>query len=290
VSAGTLFEPTAFVPRFDDDAAFKGASIGLTGARGVLGSLLGERLRQRHISTLDFPGDVTDEPALAAWFGAHRFSHFLHFAALVPVGQVEADPLRAYQANVIGTFNICRQLALTQPDCWLFQCSSSHVYQPTACAAGIAEDGATIPQTFYGITKLAAEQVVATLLGKLERGYCIGRVFSFSHERQAEPYLVPSLRRKIRELPDDATLQLDNPASVRDIQDASEVIEVILHLAARRAQGTVNIGTGTGRSVRDIALAVATQLGRSIAISGVDRDAPGCLVADTHRLQQLLAH
>jgi nucleoside-diphosphate-sugar epimerase len=272
-----------------DYALFRGQSVGLSGHRGVLGSILQAQLQQQRIAVHAYPGNINDVAALTTWFSAQRLSHFFHFAALVPVTLVEKDPLLAYQTNVIGTFNICQQLQRTQRGCWLFHCSSSHVYQATATAVVIDENAPLQPQTYYGVTKLAAERVVTELLGKLALPYCIGRIFSFSHASQAEPYLVPTLRRRITELAEGATLEVVNPAAVRDIQDAETVVECILQLAQRATRGIVNIGTGTGLSVRDIALAVARQLGKPIHVRGVDRDAGGSLIANTHRLRAALA-
>ena len=73
----------------------------------------------------------------------HRCRYFFHFAALVPVTAVESDPVLAFQTNVVGTFNVCKQLLATQKNCWLFQCSSSHVYEPAADSRPIAEDAPT---------------------------------------------------------------------------------------------------------------------------------------------------
>jgi len=289
LGAASLFDRPGFVPEPGDFGAWRGATLGLTGARGVLGGLLRERLERHAIRHEAYAGDVNDAASLAAWFAGRKFSHFFHFAALVPVGQVESDPLRAYETNAIGTFQVCRQLALTQPDCWLFHCSSSHVYQPTGNPDPISEEGAVLPATFYGETKLAAERVVTVLCGKLQRPYCIGRVFSFTHSRQGASYLVPNLRERIAALPDGATLEIQNPASIRDIQDAEYVIDAILALAERRAAGIINIGTGVGLTVREIALRVAQSLGRQISVSGVDRGKPTALIADTTRLRGLLA-
>lgn len=283
------FTGADFVAEYTDFPAFRGQVVGLTGARGILGRILKQRLDQHGIQTAAYPGDVNDGEALAAWFASHRFRLFFHFAALVPVAAVEGDPLLAFQTNVVGTFNVCKQLLKEQPGCWFFHCSSSHVYQPTSAPTAISEDAPKIPPTFYGATKLAAERVVETLMGKLQAPYCVGRVFSFTHAQQAPPYLVPSLRRSIAALPDGDALEIDNPSSVRDIQDAEAVIDVILHLARRAAVGTVNIGTGRGRTVSDIALAIAQALGKKIRVTGVDRAHPGSLIADTTRLRSLLA-
>ena len=289
MSGPRAFERPAFIAEFRDYAALRGQRIGLTGQRGVLGGILSERCAAQGIACESYAGDVNDAAALADWFAGRSFSRFYHFAALVPVTQVEADPLLAYQTNVIGTYNVCRQLLLTQRDCWLFHCSSSHVYQPTTAPVPISEHGPLAPQSFYGTTKLAAEDVVRTLLTRLRVPHCIGRVFSFTHARQAPPYLVPNLRQRISALPAGAALQVDNPSAVRDIQDAEFVIDAILQLTRRGACGTVNIGTGAGRSVREIALAVAQELGRQIEVTGTDREPAGSLIADTTRLRGLLA-
>ena len=289
MSSTDPFARSPLIPEFVDYAAFAGRCVGLTGARGLLGSLVAARLAAHGVEVAAYPGDVNDEAALGAWFNGARCSHFLHFAAVVPVTQVDADPLLAFQTNVIGSFNVCKQLWRTQRDCWLFHCSTSHVYEPTAAAVPIAEDAPTRPPGYYGATKLAAERVVDTLMKQLGARYCIGRVFSYTHARQRPPYLVPSLRQKIAELPAGAALEIDNPSAVRDIQDAEQIVDAILQLARRGATGTVNIGTGVGVSVRDIAHAIARSLGRTITVGGGDRTAPGALVADTTRLRALLA-
>ena len=67
------------------------------------------------------------------------------------------------------------------------------------------------------------------------------------------------------------------------------MVDAILHLARNAALGTVNIGTGVGRSVSEIAYEVAKSLGKKIKVTGVDKGPPGALVADTHRLRALLS-
>ena len=288
----TVAEPierAALIPEFTDYGGLRAQHVGLTGARGVLGGILKERLDRHGINTAAFPGDIKDSAALAHWFADRQFRYFFHFAALVPVTAVESDPLLAYQTNVVGTFNVCQRLLESQKNCWLFHSSSSHVYQPTADGSLIAENAPTNPPTFYGATKLAAERVVETLMAKLKAPYCIGRVFSFTHSRQAPPYLVPSLLQKIAALGDGEVLEIENPSAVRDIQDAEQVIDAILHLTLRAAVGTVNIGTGAGRSVRDIAEALARNSGKNIAVQGNDRAPAGALIADTRRLKALLS-
>jgi UDP-glucose 4-epimerase len=288
VDVASPFERPAFIPAFTDYSRFHGTAVGITGQRGILGGILSDRLMQAGIRTDAFAGNINDSKALDDWISDKHFSHFFHFAAVVPVTRVEADPLTAYRTNAIGSFDVCSKLLQTQPQCWLFHCSSSHVYRPTPQPAAITETDETDPQTFYGVTKLAAERIIEPLLKRFSAPYCIGRVFSFSHREQKEPYLVPSLRSRILQLRNGDTLEVSNPSSVRDIQDAETIIDCVLHLADKRAQGVVNIGTGEGKSVSEIALGIARMLGKRITVEGVDHNAPGSLIADTRKLRALL--
>ena len=278
----------AFLPPLPVPGPLRGEQVAVTGHRGVLGSLLAERLAAGGADVCAYPGDVNNAAALAAWLAGLRARHVFHFAALVPVERVEADALGAYQTNVIGTFNLCRAVILRQQPAWVFHCSTSHVYAPSAGSAPLAESAPTGPATWYGVTKLAAERVATELLGKARVAACVGRVFSCTHARQQPPYLVPSLRQRIAGMPDGGTLEVRNPSAVRDIQDAAHVVDAILLLAQARAEGIVNIGTGTGRSVRELACAVAAESGRRIVVAGQDTETGG-LVADTSRLRGLLS-
>jgi nucleoside-diphosphate-sugar epimerase len=277
------------IERFADYSCFQGTAVGLTGHRGVLGRLLYDRLKSNGVAVETYEGDVNDAAALREWFRERDLRFFFHFAAIVATVRVDADPIKAYETNAIGAFNVCREILVSQSNCWLFHASSSHVYKPTGAASPVAEDAELAPQTFYGVTKLAAERLIEPLLQRMSARYCIGRIFSFSHKTQQEPYLVPSLRRRIAELRDGETLSVMNPSAVRDIQDAESIIDCILHLARKQALGVVNIGTGVGTSVRQIAAQIARELNKNIRINGVDRDAPGALIADTTKLHRLLS-
>lgn len=286
-----LFERPDFIPPFRDFAPLAGTRVGLTGQRGVLGKILARRLHEQGISVDAYPGDITDRQGLSGWFTEQTFDLFFHFAALVPVTEVERDPAMAFEVNAIGSYRICEQLARTNRGCWAFFASTSHIYQPAS-----PDDARTLkvgdkeaPSSMYGRTKLAGEHLCRQFLEALGRPYCIGRIFSFSHSSQEEPYLIPRLERQIRDLGDGERLTVVNPGSVRDIVDAEVIIDAILYLAMRRSCGTVNIGSGSGTSVADVAQRLAGRLGRELHIDGEARGQPDALVADIEPLRRIIA-
>jgi nucleoside-diphosphate-sugar epimerase len=282
------FERPEFIPEFANYGIFRDRPLGLTGHRGLLGSLICRRLRAHGIEPHCFPGDINDAAALQRWFSERRLGYFLHLAAVVPVDRVDQDPLLAFHTNVIGAYNVCRGLLLAQRDCWFFQASTSHVYNPTVGRARLAEGAVTRPQSFYGTTKLAAEQILEPLLKIHAAPFCIGRIFSYWHPAQAGPYLVPALMRRISALPSGSTIEIRNAGAVRDIQSAETIVDCILHLALAGASGTVNIGTGIGRTVAEIAVALANAIGKRLAVHAADETSPNALVADISRLECLL--
>lgn len=276
-----------FLPPLDGLGALAGAEVAVTGQRGVLGALVCSALAAGGARVQGYAGDVNDSQQLARWLSGLEARHIFHFAARVPVATVEADPLAAYETNAIGTWNLCRALVLRGRPAWLFHCSTSHVYAPSDGGA-LAESAPTGPATWYGTTKLAAERIVTDVLTRSGVPWCIGRVFSYTHASQRPPYLVPSLRERIAALPPGGALELRNASAVRDLMDGAHVAEAILLLARAGATGTVNIGSGTPLSVREIALAVARQAGRDLRVLGDDRDPGGALVADTRQLRRIL--
>jgi nucleoside-diphosphate-sugar epimerase len=200
------------------------------------------------------------------------------------------NPLKAYDVNVIGSYDICKQIIETQVNCWFFLASSSHVYKssPISGEPALTVNSDEEPDTFYGVTKLMAEQISSPILDQYRVDYCIGRIFSFTSAIQKEPYLVPTLRRKIEETPENGVLEIINPDSVRDIMDADTVIDCVLYLAKKRFKGTLDIGSGKGMSIKDIGYYICKSLGKKIQIRGVNKIEPNSLVANVETLKQVL--
>lgn len=287
-----FFNQPSFIPIFNTYSNFEGKMIGITGQEGVLGNLLYTRLIERNMKVEFFPGDINDVATLNKWFNNHHFDYFFHLAAVVPTLEVDNNPINAFETNVIGTFNICKLIIESQPKCWLFLASTSHIYDPYFAfqAKPLRFGDQENPGSFYGATKLASEQISRPILEHFSIAYCIGRIFSFTGNQQKEPYLVPTLRRKIKELQNGDILKITNPDSVRDMMDAETVIDCILHLAQNRFPGTINIGTGKGIKIREIADKIAKELSKEIQIIGVNKDKPNSLIADISDLEKQLSN
>jgi UDP-glucose 4-epimerase len=254
--------------------------LGITGIRGVLGRSVQRWWPDAECVGLD--GDVRDAAALRDWVNGTELDGVLHFAAIVPLGRVEADPLTAFDVNVRGTWQLLD--ALKDRNIWTFIASSSHVYAPRD--EPIGEEAATRPASLYGLTKLHAEQAAAAWAVRFDMSVSIGRIFSFSGPGQAASYLLPSLVERIRQAKPGEHLPLRGSRNVRDFLTTRQVVAAVRHLFERRASGVYNIGTGVGTSVARLAQATSRRLGREDVVLAQDELEPAnALVADVTKLQ-----
>lgn len=284
-----LFDQPTDIPVFLDYTNFKNSTIGIVGATGVLGNIIQKRFLANGLKVHTFNGDITNEDELEQWVESMHFSHLFHFAAIVPVNTVNNDLARAIEVNTIGTFHLCK-LIREQSNCWFFFSSSSHVYKPQIgehIHSGIKETDTLLPAGAYGKTKLLAEQLVDLTL-EARGNYCIGRIFSFSHKSQDASFLVPGLIAKIRKAEENSYVEVINAESVRDIMDAESVIDAILWMGSQKRSGHVNIGSGKGKSIAEIALYLAKNMNKQIKISSRPLSEQNGLTADISKMKSFI--
>jgi nucleoside-diphosphate-sugar epimerase len=114
-----------------------------------------------------------------------------------------------------------------------------------------------------------------------------GRVFYPYGEGEHPARLCSSLISTLRR-GDEVVLR--TPDSTKDYIHISDLAEAILRVAEARVDGPVNLGTGTGVTVREIADRLAAMLGRADRVRTSSPTVPdplGDIVADAGRLRKL---
>jgi nucleoside-diphosphate-sugar epimerase len=242
--------------------------IAITGATGVLGR--SARQWWPDAEWIPFTGDVRDLDALRRWIAdAGHLDALLHFAAIVPVGEVERAPHAAFEVNVRGTWNLLEAARGIDP--WIFIASSSHVYA----------------DSLYGVTKLQAEQAALAYARLTAARVCIGRIFSFSAPSQGDSYLLPSLMNRIRSAEKGGRVIVRNGSSERDFLTTRQVIAAIRTLYEHRETGVVDIGSGVGITIVELAQRLARRMGREDLEISADDGKPTSLIADIARIRRL---
>ncbi|MDF2924936.1 MAG: dTDP-4-dehydrorhamnose reductase [Paenibacillaceae bacterium] len=135
----------------------------VTGANGQLGRELMEQITARgwqgHGTDRDTL-DIADLSQCLRTLGRLQPDAVIHAAAYTAVDLAEQQPDEAYRINTLGTRNIAAAAAATGAKCCIV--STDYVFDGTK-AEPYREYDRTNPQTVYGLTKLAGEQLAASL-------------------------------------------------------------------------------------------------------------------------------
>lgn len=282
-----------FLPSFCAWEKLHGARVAITGHRGVLGSLLTQRLQENQIQVSVFNGDISDAGDITQWIRQTQPDVVFHLAAMVPLKKVEADPFAAMRVNATALASIQEAIARFAPKSWMFFASTSHVYSATTCLRGschpLSEASPTEPISLYGATKLAGERIVIPLARYSGTQLCVGRIFSYFHERQSSAFLIPGLIARIEDACEESVIEVRDADSVRDFLYADMVIDAMLYLCVRRAAMIVNIGSGCATSVGAVAERLRELSAKNISFRHLPAANPNGLVADTRTLRNIIS-
>lgn len=247
----------------------KSLCIGVTGSTGVLGRALLKNWSNidQTVHFIPFKGDVQNHSDIDNWLrDITKLDGLLHFAALVPTGEVDKDPLKAFRVNALGTLNLletCR-LRFSKETCpWIFITSSSHVYASSSEEQFVTESSPLNPVSTYGLTKAQGDAWAEVYRNKYNLPICTGRIFSYSAPDQAASFFIPALIQKIKDAPPNAQLEIRGLDGTRDFLTMHQIVEAIQWLFTQRAIGIFNIGTGTAVKLLNIAESVRVKLARS---------------------------
>ena len=256
--------------------------IAITGASGIIGTTLQRQFPE--IEFFCFDGDIRNPEAVQRFcLSAVSCEAIIHLAALVPKQAVDRNPLAALDINVRGTLNILdclRDLGDSAP--FLLFASSSHVY--ASSVNSVCESDELLPFTFYGLTKLQAEEWCRAYARDFNLRICIARIFSFTDSRQSNLFFIPAMFNKVMNARQGALLEIGGVNGKRDFLTAEQVATAIVHLCTKGVVGNVNIGSGVGTPLVDVVNKIVSLCNRQdLTISFVD-DQPDYHVANVELL------
>lgn len=249
--------------------------IGITGGSGVIGKILIEKLKNRQCVISKFEGDIAERKQVEDWVNTSQPAILIHLAAIVPIATVNENRLKTYDVNISGTINLLHAVSKLKDFPWLFYASTSHVYRSSV--EPINESHHIAPINTYGLTKYISEQILQDYTAAGGHPLCIGRIFSFFHPTQKEPFLYPSIIKRLSVEDLTKPFHLHGAKSVRDLMNAEQVCDKILALLDRRAKGVFNIGSGKGITIKDFVQSLTPQ---QLDFSIQENESVNYLVAD----------
>lgn len=183
----------------------------------------------------------------------------VHLAALAAVGESFKDPLRTWQANLLGTLALGDAVRERAGGALFVHASSAEVYGLSfRSGRPLAEDAPMRPTNPYAASKAAADLAVGEMA---LRGLRAVRVRPFNHTGagQTDAFVVPAFARQAALIAagrQEPVLRVGALERWRDFLDVADVCAgyvAVLRMADRLEPGAVfNLASGHPRRVGDI--------------------------------------
>jgi UDP-arabinose 4-epimerase len=250
-------------------------------------------------------GDLADRTLVAEAVRRFDIGAVMHFAAFAYVGESVERPELYFRNNFVNSLGLFETMAAT---------AVRHIVFSSTCATyglpervPIAEDAPQRPVNPYGESKLMTERALRWLAAAGRLSYATLRYFNaagadpageIGENHDPETHLIPLV---LQAATGRRTLEVygtDYPTpdgtAIRDyihVQDLAEAhVLALRYLVEGGASVALNLGTGTGHSVRDVIAAAARVTRRTIPTRDAPRRAgdPPALVAAAGRAEALL--
>jgi UDP-glucose-4-epimerase GalE len=233
------------------------------------------------------------------------FDAVIHFAAFIAVGESTKKPEMYFGNNVCGTMSLFQ--AMIDANVLRLVFSSTAAVYGNPESTPIPENAPITPVNPYGESKVMVERILRWLDEfRGFRSICL-RYFNacgaepgtgLGEEHDPETHLIPLVLRAVRTGNPVTVFGDDYPTPdgtcIRDYVHVSDLatahIAAVEHLLKGGASDQFNVGTGSGRSVREVIDAVENVMGKKVPYTiGPRREGdPAELVANSDRLQKLL--
>ena len=248
---------------------------------------------------------ITD---LSSVLGGWEIDAVIHFAAKSLVGESVSDPAMYWHGNVGGTLALLDAMRMNGVNRIVF--SSSAATYGDAAENPISESAPTRPTSSYGATKLAIDLVLSNYATAYDLAAVSLRYFNvagalltgeghgYGERHVVETHLIPLALRVARGQAEAVSLYgSDYPTPdgtcVRDyihVVDLADAHLRALRVGALGEHQIVNLGSGSGSSVREVIETVHRVTGRELRVREEPRRAgdPATLVAANDRAATVL--
>ncbi len=250
--------------------------------------------------------DILDYYNLLTTLRKYEFDAVVHFAAFAYVGESVENPSLYYTNNVVGSLNLIKAVNECEIKNFVFS-STCSVYGEDV-EIPISEKQRVNPINPYAQTKLVIEKILADFETAYGLNYAALRYFNaagahpsgeLGESHDPEPHLIPLIlqtalgkREKIYIFGDDYPTPdgtcIRDYIHIVDLADAH--LRAVNYLMENKKSITVNLGTGSGNSVKEV-IDTAREITKAEIPAEITKRRPGdppALVADNSYAKELL--
>lgn len=227
----------------------KTRKILITGGTGALGRVLIPKLQKMNHQCLsisridkrstDFPSkkcDLLDFPSLKQIIKKYRPDVIVHLAGLTGNMECENNPVKAFEHNVLGTYNILQASYVYKPK--IIFASTREVYGNSQRIAN--EESALGPINYNGITKMMSENLIKDFHARCKMPYVILRFSNFYGENFEERGISVMLKKAIK----GNKITIFGGKQELDLLHFEDASNAVIRALIHNRSDTFNIGTG----------------------------------------------
>lgn len=224
-------------------------------------------------SLVDFVNaDIRDTYALNVLFNTYKIDCVVHFAANALISESMENPGKYYENNVLGSISLLNSMIDNNVKKIIF--SSTCATYGESCYLPVDEKHPQKPVNPYGNTKLAVEFAIKDYAKAYGLKYTIFRYFNAigadcggitGEWHDFETHLVPNILKAkdkaFKILGDD--YETPDGTCIRDYVDVSDIARAHVLACEYLKENTstiINLGTGDGKSVKEILCAIEKTL------------------------------
>jgi len=251
-------------------------------------------------------GDLGDSALIREVIKSHRIQAVVHFAGFAYVGESMHRPRQYFRNNVTYTLRLLDAMTDTCVKHIVFSSSCATYGIPTSVP--IREEHIQTPINPYGESKRMVERILAWYGEAYGLRWTALRYFNaagadpdgeLGEDHSPETHLIPlAIHATLGEKTALEIYGTDYPTpdrtAVRDythVMDLAEAhVAALRHMLKSQENAAINLGTGSGHSVRQVVAAVERVSGRRVPVHETARRAgdPPELVADPAKARELL--
>lgn len=174
-----------------------------------------------------------------------------HLAASLDRERSFENKEEVFEVNLNATINLLNAMKDIKYRKFIFT-STSEVYGGGKISPPYKEFSDFVPASPYSLSKYAAEMTIRSFSDSYQKSYVILRIFNFFGAGMPKGFFIPQLKDKLEKGED---FDMTKGEQIRDFVHIDDVVRALL-LSSKESLGNdvLNVCTGTGRSIKDIAL------------------------------------